>query len=450
MRLPPVRRRRHGDQPAVAPPAGGVAAGAVVVVLRADAPGGAPLLDLLRHAPGPRRREPPHPATCSTSCGRPPGHHLPRPPREAAGSQEPPLGFFRGFVLEKAGEHRDALDIKRGGILAVVELARVHALALGSPAVNTQARIEAARAAGSSATSRRRPARRLRVHRLRPAAAPVGAGAGRRADRQLRRPGRAVELREAAPARGVLDRPLRAAGARAAVPDPLRLVIGLRRSVAARRERAGRRAPGPLRDLLRPRTRARHPARRATAARGRHRDDRPRPAARPRALGRLGAGGRRPDRPRRAGHRGVCDAGEVGHSATVHGLTDDALSGRRPWRRCSPRCSGPAGGCCSRTSPDRDRVPRCRLRAALGGGATARGRRHLRARAAGARRGVGRRVRPRRPAAVGGSGTARAPGLPGPRGAHRRAGLRRALPRPAGRARGASPGTTTTLRHVVA
>jgi CBS domain-containing protein len=65
-----------------------------------------------------------------------------------ATANEPPLGFFRGLVLEKAGEHRDALDIKRGGIGAVVELARVHALSTGSPAVNTRARIEAARAAG--------------------------------------------------------------------------------------------------------------------------------------------------------------------------------------------------------------------------------------------------------------------------------------------------------------
>ncbi|MBD3783436.1 MAG: cyclic nucleotide-binding/CBS domain-containing protein [Micrococcales bacterium] len=65
-----------------------------------------------------------------------------------AGAHEPPLGFFRGFVLEKAGEHRHTLDIKRGGVLPVVELARVHALAIGSPAVNTRARIEAARLAG--------------------------------------------------------------------------------------------------------------------------------------------------------------------------------------------------------------------------------------------------------------------------------------------------------------
>ena len=63
-------------------------------------------------------------------------------------ANEPPLGFFRGFVLEKAGDHRDTLDIKRGGIGAVVELARAHALSLGSPAVNTQARIQAARDAG--------------------------------------------------------------------------------------------------------------------------------------------------------------------------------------------------------------------------------------------------------------------------------------------------------------
>ena len=65
-----------------------------------------------------------------------------------ATANEPPLGFFRGLVLEKAGDHKDTLDIKRGGIGAVVELARAHALSVGSPAVNTRARIEAAREAG--------------------------------------------------------------------------------------------------------------------------------------------------------------------------------------------------------------------------------------------------------------------------------------------------------------
>ncbi len=71
-----------------------------------------------------------------------------------ATANEPPLGFFRGLVLEKAGDHKDTLDIKRGGIGAVVELARAHALSVGSPAVNTQARIEAAREAGIFGTER--------------------------------------------------------------------------------------------------------------------------------------------------------------------------------------------------------------------------------------------------------------------------------------------------------
>ncbi len=66
-----------------------------------------------------------------------------------AARNEPPLGFFRGFVLEKHGEHRDTLDIKKGGILGIVELARVHALAVGSPAVNTLGRLEAAREGGA-------------------------------------------------------------------------------------------------------------------------------------------------------------------------------------------------------------------------------------------------------------------------------------------------------------
>jgi CBS domain-containing protein len=66
-----------------------------------------------------------------------------------AARNEPPLGFFRNLVLEKHGEHRDTLDIKKGGILGIVELARVHALAVGSPAVNTLARLEAARDGGA-------------------------------------------------------------------------------------------------------------------------------------------------------------------------------------------------------------------------------------------------------------------------------------------------------------
>lgn len=63
-------------------------------------------------------------------------------------SNHPPLGFFRGFVLEGAGEHGDTLNLKRKGLGLVVDLARVHALAIGSPHVGTQARLRAVASAG--------------------------------------------------------------------------------------------------------------------------------------------------------------------------------------------------------------------------------------------------------------------------------------------------------------
>jgi CBS domain-containing protein len=66
-----------------------------------------------------------------------------------ASRNEPPLGFFRNFVLEKHGEHRDRLDVKKGGILGIVELARVHGLAVGSRAVSTLARLDDAREGGA-------------------------------------------------------------------------------------------------------------------------------------------------------------------------------------------------------------------------------------------------------------------------------------------------------------
>ncbi len=59
----------------------------------------------------------------------------------------PPLGFFRGFLLDDEGEHRQTFDIKRG-ISAVVQLARVYALRTGSPALSTRDRLTAAHADG--------------------------------------------------------------------------------------------------------------------------------------------------------------------------------------------------------------------------------------------------------------------------------------------------------------
>ena len=68
-----------------------------------------------------------------------------------AALNEPPLGFFRGFVLERKGEHKDRLDLKRGGFHAIAEIARVQALSRGLPQVNTLARISAAEGAGALA-----------------------------------------------------------------------------------------------------------------------------------------------------------------------------------------------------------------------------------------------------------------------------------------------------------
>jgi CBS domain-containing protein len=57
---------------------------------------------------------------------------------------EPPLGLFRQLVLERSGEHRDTLDLKRYGIMPVVELARVRCLATGEFRTGTRERLLAA------------------------------------------------------------------------------------------------------------------------------------------------------------------------------------------------------------------------------------------------------------------------------------------------------------------
>ncbi|MGO1384076.1 MAG: DUF294 nucleotidyltransferase-like domain-containing protein, partial [Arachnia sp.] len=42
-----------------------------------------------------------------------------------------PIGFFRDFVLETEGEHKNTLDLKAGGIIAIVQMARLFALSNG-------------------------------------------------------------------------------------------------------------------------------------------------------------------------------------------------------------------------------------------------------------------------------------------------------------------------------
>ncbi len=61
---------------------------------------------------------------------------------------QPPLGFFRQFVLEKSGEHKNTLDIKKHGIMPIVEIARIRALAAGEVRITTRNRLRAAAKTG--------------------------------------------------------------------------------------------------------------------------------------------------------------------------------------------------------------------------------------------------------------------------------------------------------------
>jgi len=56
---------------------------------------------------------------------------------------KPPLGIFRRFVVDRDGEHRDSLDLKKRGVLPVTEIVRLHALAHKIAAVNTNDRLKA-------------------------------------------------------------------------------------------------------------------------------------------------------------------------------------------------------------------------------------------------------------------------------------------------------------------
>ncbi len=64
-------------------------------------------------------------------------------------SYRPPTGFFRGLVVEHSGEHRGRLDLKHGGMIPVVDLARWAGMAAG---VTTASTIERLRAAGAADT----------------------------------------------------------------------------------------------------------------------------------------------------------------------------------------------------------------------------------------------------------------------------------------------------------
>ncbi|MFZ0043262.1 MAG: putative nucleotidyltransferase substrate binding domain-containing protein [Solirubrobacteraceae bacterium] len=68
-------------------------------------------------------------------------------------SHRPPTGFFRGLVVEHSGAHRGRLDLKTGGVLPIVDLARWGAMAAGVTSASTPERLRAAGAAGTLSPS---------------------------------------------------------------------------------------------------------------------------------------------------------------------------------------------------------------------------------------------------------------------------------------------------------
>jgi CBS domain-containing protein len=64
-------------------------------------------------------------------------------------SHRPPTGFLRGLVVEHGGQHRGRLDLKHGGVIPIVDLARWAGMAAGVTSASTAARIRAAADAGT-------------------------------------------------------------------------------------------------------------------------------------------------------------------------------------------------------------------------------------------------------------------------------------------------------------
>jgi CBS domain-containing protein len=60
----------------------------------------------------------------------------------------PPLGLFGQITLSKGGDHPHTIDLKHTGIVPIVDLARVYALAAGVTVANTHDRLEVSAQAG--------------------------------------------------------------------------------------------------------------------------------------------------------------------------------------------------------------------------------------------------------------------------------------------------------------
>jgi len=64
-------------------------------------------------------------------------------------AHKPPTGFFRGLVIEDSGEHRGRLDLKLGGVVPIVDLARWAGMTAGVTSASTTERLQMAGAAGA-------------------------------------------------------------------------------------------------------------------------------------------------------------------------------------------------------------------------------------------------------------------------------------------------------------
>ena len=81
--------------------------------------------------------------------GHPSNPYLLRLLARFALSFRPPTGFLRDFVVEHSGERRGQLDIKHGGLIPIVDLARWAGMAAGIASASTLERLRAAEAAGT-------------------------------------------------------------------------------------------------------------------------------------------------------------------------------------------------------------------------------------------------------------------------------------------------------------
>lgn len=64
-------------------------------------------------------------------------------------THQPPIGFFRNFVMVQDEKHKNTLDVKHRGVVPIVDIARVIALDQGIKATNTVERLDAAFQCGS-------------------------------------------------------------------------------------------------------------------------------------------------------------------------------------------------------------------------------------------------------------------------------------------------------------